>query len=479
MSVINDKDATTRLENIRILRETDPCFYSVFNRPLEDLEQRTDDINHNMFPGRGLRVKATATPSLTVEVEAGYYMTDDTTVVEFPVGAISSSVTVALSSPGTIRIDLVYFDIATGTVATTTGTEAAKATGFSVLFANTTPLRAILPVNNGYIPLAYLYVDDTPTMALSNIIPINYAGHIRDARLAPGAEMRPFTATSGTLQADATGGSPGASPYSVRADHRHPLNVTSTAPKQLTPSSANSIGASTEPAYSKYSRADHGHSVTVQDVGDYATDVSGGDAGSLPKFARADHGHKENGSVGVTPENLGPALAASAGSSLYYAREDHRHKIIGNVKLATENYFLSWAHEAIAKQTPFPLTVRPSFCFMYMCGTGSPAVGDYFRWGWNTWGFYGLTDGVLTPASDPRGGVGVIDKYTAPTCYAATTTDFVYPVGHPVGGAGWVDSGFSTQFTVNAFSQAAGVQMTPSLTEYATVGIVIFGFIDV
>lgn len=307
MSVLNVKDSD-RLEVVRTYVDTDPVFFSIDNRPIEDLNQRDKDLNRIFTPARGFRVRQTSPASTSVEVEAGVYVSADITINQVAL----SSVAIPGAGVGNIRIDLIWLNLETGAVVRTAGAEIAAGGGFAAA------VRPSLPANDAAVPLAFVYVNETPT-PFNETIAINTAGHIQDIRPAIGTSRRVFEDTAGNILTDSAGGSVGTSTKVVRADHRHPLNVDGTVPTALGPSVAAAVGSS-----NSYSRRDHAHAIATEAVAAaFLTDVSGGSAGSSANFPRADHRHPLN--VDGTVPSEASFTAASAGSAATYSRADHVH----------------------------------------------------------------------------------------------------------------------------------------------------------
>lgn len=315
MTIRDQKDATTRLEDIRFYQSTDPVFYSILNRVIEELEERDFDLDQIHKPSRGFRVRAQQPASSTVEIEAGVYLSNDTTIVQETLRTVA----IPAAAVGNIRIDLISINCLDGSLTRTGGVEIPSGSGFGAA------ARPNLPPNSGRVPLAYVYVDETPTPFSDNIA-INVAGHIQDIRPAPGMLRRTFVTSPAVLLQDAASASVGASSLLVRADHVHPANVDAVLPSVINAGAAGSAGTS-----SIYARRDHTHPVNTETVPSVlATDVAGGAVGVASTLPRADHRHPLN--VDATlPEAI--AAAGAVGTAATYARRDHVHPVPSNLVL--------------------------------------------------------------------------------------------------------------------------------------------------
>jgi hypothetical protein len=411
MTILNDKDATTRIENVRYFRKKkDPPYSDVLNRPLEDLEERSNDVWDIMEPAKQLYVHQKATPSLTVEVEPGWIFNEqsfgtDTSPIYFP----GQDVTVALCAPNKIRMDLVYFDRSANNVKVVTGTEVQESTGFTGLWDEPTPLRAVLPTAHvNLIPLAYLYVGSRATETFQDAALITAAGHIRDCRMGSNVN---WNLTGGTpeLLADTPGGSAGTIQKVARGNHRHPVNlptsgVTGSAAKTERLEFNNVRAPGTE---NTYSRIDHVHDLNYSGTyNDFEEDYiyfGTGQVGSLNDLARADHGHP----LHFDPANPLPAdLHTSLGnyygvnSGNYYARHDHRHWVSGDIFMTVQARELKWYEyssywgryqgESDTKTTG-SFSGRPLFAITLCCGKFYSAAVGWTNWrdppAYQSWGF--------------------------------------------------------------------------------------------
>lgn len=308
MSILNNKDSD-RLETLRPYEASDPLYFSVLNRPLEDLNQRDDDNNNHFFPARGFRCRQVTIPVGSVEVESGIYWTSDTSTATTAV----QTLVIPAATVGNIRIDFIYLNLATGVASRATGAEILAGGGFGAA------VPAAIPANDGIIPLAYLYVDDGPT-AFDELIPINTAGHIRDTRPALGTQLRLFENDASKFAPDGTAAL-GVRTRVPRSDHVHPSNVNNTNPATLGPSIAAAPGVSLV-----YPRLDHVHPVNTEtDANAFMKDLPGGAPGTSVNFPRSDHQHALNVDA-VVPATIS-RYTASTGAAAAYARRDHIHNL--------------------------------------------------------------------------------------------------------------------------------------------------------
>jgi len=317
MTILNDKDATTRLENTREFRESDPVFFSVLNRPVEDLEQRDADLNKILHPARGMRVRQEIPASTDIEVEPG-----STVQNGLLVSFAGDTHNVPLAGVGKIRIDLVWFNLAAGISTIRTGVETPVATGFAALRADPTKCYNLPPASDAGIPLAYVYTDETVTTVYDETIAINTAGHIEDVRPGSGMNQRVFESVTANLLTDTPGGNVGISEKVVRANHRHPLNTDATVPVAIAPNNVAATGS----GVNTYAYRAHTHAATVETINaGFLTDLSGGSAGVADKLCRSDHRH-ENNTDGIDPVDIS-RTTAGAGAATKYSRRDHLHKL--------------------------------------------------------------------------------------------------------------------------------------------------------
>ena len=193
----NIKDTDTLFETVRQYEHSDPLYYDILNRPLEDIGRRTLDVNRIFTPARSLRVRQTQPATTSVQVEVGFTIIEDPAVAgAYQLPSTKAAVTVvgpvAAAAGGLRRIDLIYFNLATDAIALVAGAEVAAATPWATVYS--VSKGAIPASDGGNIPLAYLYVDDTGPV-YDETVAIDTAGHIRDARLAPGVSRRVFEST--------------------------------------------------------------------------------------------------------------------------------------------------------------------------------------------------------------------------------------------------------------------------------------------
>jgi hypothetical protein len=314
MTVLNDKDSDL-LETVRKWAQTDAAtYYKVANKALNDLEQRTKDLNTLMAPARGFKITGgypaplgSPAPGNTVTMQPGVLMSG-TTIVQHS-GATSGTIS-PTSGPGNYRIDLMWFDKTTQTLQKESGAEAAS---FGAAVRPSIPSLG----NHGAIPLAYLYIDDG-TVELTTEATPGTAGYIEDIRPATGAGMSIFDGVAGSFLQDLDGGAAGSSGLAAHSDHRHPLNVDGTVPDQLDADKAAAVGTAVV-----YARRDHVHDLSMEaSAAVLQADVAGGAVGTSANLVRADHQHPPNVD-NVDPEDI--SSVASSGTSTVYARRDHVH----------------------------------------------------------------------------------------------------------------------------------------------------------
>lgn len=393
MSTTNVKDSQG-LEVVRFLDRTDEGFDTIMNRPLEDIEQRTVDLDMMMGPGRGFRVTETQpNPTNAVTVDEGWYLgEDDRTPYRFPDpdDARPDSIAIPAAGAGLFRIDLIVFDPhdATDALQRIPGSSQAS---WALAWTN----RPRVPTAGSTYPLAYVYANDSTSTVYQDSIAVDNPGHIRDVRLSYGAGGRMFEDDDTVLQPDAATASLGDSTLTVRANHRHPANIDATLPETVEPDGVRNDGTS-----STYAIADHRHAVPIETVaGNFLSDIDGGDAGSANKFAFADHRHPLR-VQDVTPQPSNPTVAGDPGTSDYYSRLDHVHQV-EDVELHAEGFGISiWntalQQSAFISPVSFPYS---NWQFMWLIwaghhvnGTsnGGPHPASFYQ-------FCGSGFGVYTP----------------------------------------------------------------------------------
>lgn len=355
MTILNDKDATTRLENTRPYEESDPVYWSVLNRPLEDLAQRDADLNHILFPARGLRVRQEIPASTDVEIEAGSIVQNGLLV-----SYAGATQNIPLAGVGKIRIDFIWFNIATNTIAVRTGTEEPTATGFIALRADPTKTFNLPVGTDAGIPLAYVYTDDTITTVYDETIAANTAGYIEDVRPAPGANQRVFENSAAVFNQDQAGGAVGVSEKVPRSDHRHPMNVDGTVPEVVAPDNVAGTGS----ASARYAYRAHVHAVTVEtNAAGILTDAAAAAVGSANKLVRSDHRHPINVDA-VVPAPIS-YIAGSAGTSAIYSHRDHVHFAASPTLVNSQS--LSWVNSpAVQSTAAFGFTPRVVLVYAVM-----------------------------------------------------------------------------------------------------------------
>jgi len=456
MATLNLKDAN-RLETQRYLLESDPPYYPVFNRGLEDLNQRTVDLNNIFVPARGFHVHQASTPDLTVEVSNGWYMEDELNPLVFPSGA-TTSLTVPIATPGFIRIDLVYFDLENGIIGRNAGTEVVATAGFLTVFDDATPHRGVLPPNSGMIPLAYLYVDSAPDLVFSDTVLINNAGYIRDCRVAPGAGLRVYEGTVGNMKADVPNGAVGSEATITRSDHQHPLNISVSLPEeQTTYPDTSSVGTS-----SNYARRDHIHDLDMEtDIANLLPD-SGlvGSAGQAltETYARSDHQHDVN--LGTTPPgSLVAGTPGAAGSGQVYVRNDHAHEatygaglLPGRIKTLGWVFKLNrmdWNADSGTRNTGgFPW--KPIFSIFIW--SGNPDIANAQD------GCHGVGYAIPGTAFIRSTATRFILNATSPAWTAASSV--LNPAGFPTANLGYATT-YSGVLQLQNFDQTTGITLQP------------------
>lgn len=363
MSIENVKDSQG-MEVTRFLSKDDEAYYSVMNRPVEDIKQRTNDLHRMMAPGRGFRVVETSVPSAAVRVLEGYYIKeDDKTPARFPNPTDSrpDSVAIPVSSAGNVRVDLITLapHAALTPVSRIPGAEAA-------VFATAWTNRARIPSNSSQYPLAYVYVDENSSTTYQNSIAVDTAGHIRDARLSYGAGGRMWEDDTAKILSDSSSFTPGTSTLASRADHAHPTNVDGTLPETIEPNGVQDTGAA-----STYAKADHKHGVPLETVAaNVLSDTDGGSVGTANLLLPADHQHNLN-VRNQTPKASSTGTAASAGTSSFYSRLDHVHQV-DNVKMHAIDFSVNFtdtdlAASAFISPVSFPY---PNWLWMWVIFTG-------------------------------------------------------------------------------------------------------------
>jgi len=343
-AVIGNKDSD-RLETVRSYEHSDPLYYEILNRPLVDVRERTNDLAYILNPGRGMRVRNTIAVSTSVEIETGWFINASGVPTEYA-GATEGPVPGA--GGGLRRIDLIYFNLETGAIARVAGAEVANTNPWATIFSDPLPLKGNIPANDGAIPLAYLYVDDGGHDYDETFL-IDNSGHIRDARVGPGARRRILEAQAGNLVADSLTGAIGTSELEARADHQHPLNVHDTLGQ---PADADSSAGTPGPGTSNYySRSDHKHSPNLLPDANLLKDTNVGAVGAAGALVKADHQHPINVDS-VIPQTCSTLLGASqsVGGSDFYSRYDHTHNIT-DVRLSAGSFTLNWAASIAAKTT--------------------------------------------------------------------------------------------------------------------------------
>lgn len=453
MSILDAKDAN-RLETVRYLRDDiDPWFAPVLNRPLEDIRQRTVDVHTLFFPARGLYVHGPTSES--VIVDPGYVSLDYRANPSYYAGG---SVVLFPAAPGQRRIDLVYYDAEALSVGVSSGVEVSDTTSWSALFADKSKL-GILPFGSVVLPLAYTYVDSTPGRVYSVYTDSASAGHIRPARLSPGAGNLLYSDLDADMLTDASGGATGSSEKLVRVGHRHPLLYNATDPPTLLVE-----GSSGQGSVNSYALIGHTHPLQMLN-NSLLLDSSDGSAyigdSNDYTFVRGDHSHPQiHGSS--LPTALEAGVAANPGSAVppvLLAHADHEHPVsISKVKIRAKHFTLSWNNDATAKSTgAVGFTPTAAYVFGAIYAPADNTIQSI------SFGFAEEAGGCRGSAG--RGNYGDNDSHwgcahDSNQIVGASTTN--------------INLSFSTAFNLTAWS-AAGMQLTPEAALTANLNVIIVG----
>lgn len=316
-AVIGIKDPTTKLEDVRQYISSDKNYFSILNRPVQDLLQRDEDLDLITTPARGIRARATDPTTDQVEVEVGTY-TFGVVISQFAGVTLAA---VPAASAGNKRIDLIYFRIDTGTVVRSPSAEAAN---YGAV------VKINLPAGVDALPLAYIYVGETGP-DFQDGLAVDTDGAIEDIRPSPGSSLgRQLETVAGNILSDVSGGSAGSAETVARSNHRHVLNIDATLPTSLVPGNTASAGVA-----GTYALIDHIHLIPTQsNPAAFLSDTIGGSAGVGASFARDDHRHTVNVGLTTPPRDAG---AGSPGASNVYSRDDHFHILnvpVGGVPIA-------------------------------------------------------------------------------------------------------------------------------------------------
>lgn len=478
MTVLNNKDSD-RLEVVRPITDSDPIFFPILNRPHEDIEQRTKDLDRIFTPARGLRVRQTSTASTSVEVEVGIYLSTDGVTVNRSNSGSVQTIPIPASGAGQRRIDLIYFNLTTGVAARVASAEFPVATSFDF------SLRPDLPAGVDSVPLALLYVDETPT-PFDETITTEDAGKITDVRPAIGAD-RPLFSTSAP-PSDTTSGSAGSATTVSRSDHRHVLNVDGTVPVALDISAASagvsslyarrdhkhdldvettagniqSDGTAAVGSSTKVVRSDHVHPLNVNDGIVPSSDTPGGAVGLQPTYARTDHRHPINVPTSGLPAALGNAIAATQGALNTYSRSDHVHDVTNLVLQQTVNT-MSWSNDATSKTTG-ALGFEPAFAIVLFVGYRNSSGSDRPV---HSVGVLTGTGSQAKSTSSTNSGSGSSSLWTA-------SPDFDSAGGGPTLSGGFVSSHSDWELDATVFS-SAGVTLDPTAAITGSAILLIVG----
>ena len=484
MTILNVKDSQ-RLEVLRQLTDADPAYYAILNRPHQDLEQRTKDLDRIFTPARGLRVRQTSTPSDDVEIETGVLLdTDGVSVIQANSGSIQTISSVPAAAAGKIRADLVYFNLQTKVAVRLAGSEVPVGTGFS------SGLWPDLPSGlAGAVPLGVLYVGENigGSVNFSDSLSGNVEGQIVDVRPSIGVLTHRFETNVANFASDVTSGSVGTSVLIARADHRHPLNVDGTAPTTVAAGTAASTGAA-----ATYARRDHQHAVTVEtNSGVLLKDSSSPSAGTTGAIVRADHRHPLNVNTGIpnvdgvgaagaagayarsdhrhplnvpssgTPADLGAGVSATHGVAATYARSDHVHDV-ANVALQSAIFTLTWSASSSAMATG-AIGFVPKYAIVIF--------GGYSGGGTNR---PVMSVGVVTGTASNAKSVMAAEKADASDNDYTVSTDADSAFGQSFTAGGYISSHDTMEGNVTSFS-AAGITITPTTSLTGTAFLLVVG----
>jgi hypothetical protein len=459
MSTLGHKDSDL-LELVRTYAEEDQGFFSVLYRPLEDLTQRTVDINTIMYPALGLRVRQETVASKTVVVCTGSLIDDATSPVEFPELAVTDTLTIPDCAAGNVRVDLIYLDLLTRTVSRAAGTEVppdASPPDPHVYVTAWASRGTVLDVaTSGILPLAYVFVDDVLATVYDEVTLAYTPGAILDVRSPPGTGRYRFGTLVGQLYTSVPGGDLGLLPAVPRADHAHPSRVDATVPQAET---ANSAAAYGNPA-DLYARADHAHNMLagVKAAGPYTTDTAIPTVGSENKIVRADHQHALNVSA-TLPNPVETGVLGSVGVSPYYSRSDHGHAVRG-VRLQCVSGEHTWAagNEDFVLAVPF----IPLFIIVLASGLHPTDV---------TTGWY--SSGVYSGSTSSGGAV----SFRAEQNSTNDNGSAGYDISGGVAGAPNLGGGVLAlvKWSVLTFTKAAGITLRPSASVSAALQVYAFG----
>jgi hypothetical protein len=455
MATLHDKNSA-RLEVVRYLRDDiDPWFAPVLNRPIEDLSQRTVDLNLIHHPARWFYAHGPSV--LSVIVDPGWLSLD---YRQSPIYYPGDTVAILLSTPGNIRIDLVYLDMLTQGVGVSQGVEVLDTTAFPTLFADKSKL-GVLPLSSIVLPICYVYVDSSATRTYTHTLPNTSAGYIRDARLAPGSGSLRFEDDVSALMPDTAGGSTGAAPHLVRIGHRHPTLYSTANPATLIVDGSSGQGSS-----DFYALVGHVHPLEMLTnpllLGYGAGSAYVGDPNDYT-FVRGDHAH---GTIhgATTPEGVGYGIAATPGSAvepILLSHEDHVHAVnsAGTV-IVSKHFTFSWVDESDARSTgALGFTPTGAILLGAMIVPATPeiqgaSVGMIVESG----SCRGSTCVGWYNVDDMRWGVAHDDNQSLGQCNMYCNTSF---------------NGYAA-IDITAWS-SAGVQLTPTTLARVRVNIIVFG----
>jgi hypothetical protein len=394
---------------------------------------------------------------LSVIVDPGWISLD---YRQSPIYFPGDTAAILPATPGNMRIDLVYLDLLTQGVEVSQGTEVLDTTAFPTLFDDKAKLGT-LPLSSIVLPICYVYVDSSAIRVYNQTIPNTAAGHVRDARLTPGAGSLRFEDDVNVLKPDTAGGSTGSSPHLVRIGHRHPTLYSTANPATLLVDGSSGQGSS-----DSYSLIGHVHPLEMLTdpllLGFSIGSAYVGDSNDYT-FVRGNHAH---GTVhgAATPQTVGYGLSATPGGAVdpvLLSHEDHIHAIgTSGVKIVAKHFTLSWATESSAKSTG-PLGFTPTGAIIL----GAISLDTDTR-------HQGASVGIIAESGACRGS----------SCRAAYSfDDSRWGVSHddnqPIGRSSmYCNTSFlgSTAFNVTAWS-SAGVELTPEASTISYVNLLVFG----
>lgn len=471
MSVLQHKDVNL-LEEVRLLGEDDLGYYSVLNRPLEDLEERTTDLVRIMYPAVGLRVRQTAVPSTSVVVCIGSLMTGLNLPTYFPESGVTTTIPILPSAAGFVRVDLIYLDLETREPVHVVGTEVAPdaVPPSAHPYVSAWALRGSVAdgSTDGMIPLAFIFVDEYVTTVYDETVPAYTGGAIMDARPGPGMARWRYANNPAQLLEDLDGGSVAGDHYTPRVDHVHPAHVDATLPTNIRENSVAAYGTPVVP----YARSDHAHNVVggVKAASgffpppDIMPDTPIASVGTEHTLMRVDHQHGLN-ITATLPADCTVGVAGSVGVSPYYIAQDHRH-LARNVRLKCVSHRFAWLSSSLAQNFPIPFT--PLFAIFFQHGWYTTSHNESYY----SMGMYSIYD--MTGGATGMGEMQGSGYDEGGARWSGEPSDIIGGTAPSGGGGGGKQMTYYN--TVTTFSKAAGLTLTPNVTWNRTwVDAFIFG----